>query len=84
MYMHANLNGSFIGEAHVTTSDVMTNNGVIHVIDRVLKPPNGKTSMRSSFEKCTVIASNFCHFHVNKYINYSFSYFFTPVYIISL
>jgi len=42
MFLHANLNQNFIGEAQITTKDVMTSNGVIHLIDRVLKPPSGK------------------------------------------
>ena len=38
-------NETFINEARIIIRDVMTNNGVVHVIDQVLKPKSGKRDL---------------------------------------
>jgi uncharacterized surface protein with fasciclin (FAS1) repeats len=39
-------NGAFINEARIVQTDVLAENGVIHVIDTVIMPPKGLTSVR--------------------------------------
>lgn len=43
VFVTSNTNGVFINGIQVTTADVAADNGVIHVINRVLLPPSGNT-----------------------------------------
>ena len=51
--------GSFqVNEAKVLKSDILTSNGVIHVIDSVLLPPENKLSPRQSAKEVIQLAIN--------------------------
>ncbi len=43
VFVTSNTNGVFINGVQVTTADVDADNGVIHIINRVLIPPSGNT-----------------------------------------
>jgi uncharacterized surface protein with fasciclin (FAS1) repeats len=45
-----NANGVFINDAQVTVADLIADNGVVHVIDAVLLPPDATSQVTDNFE----------------------------------